>query len=72
MENYDFVPVESSMLKEAAFDRSTDSIIIKFKNDSVYSYKEASEELFNKLLEAESIGKFFIANIKILPFEKIS
>jgi hypothetical protein len=40
---------------------------VSFKFGGTYMYHPVDEELFNEMLEAESVGKFFIAAIKNNP-----
>lgn len=37
---------------------------LQFTNGAVYRYKDVPEEVFNELLKAESVGKFFFSHIK--------
>ena len=37
---------------------------IQFANDAVYRYKDVPQEVFDELLKAESVGKFFYSKIK--------
>ncbi len=37
---------------------------IQFTNGATYRYKDVPEEVFDELLKAESVGKFFFSKIK--------
>lgn len=37
---------------------------VQFTNGAEYLYKEVPEEVFDELLKAESVGKFFFSKIK--------
>lgn len=37
---------------------------IQFANGAVYRYKGVPQEVFDELLKAESVGKFFFSKIK--------
>ena len=37
---------------------------VQFTKGAVYRYKDVPEEVFDELLKAESVGKFFFAKIK--------
>jgi hypothetical protein len=45
-------------------------LLVKFRNGSVYRYPGKANE-YTKLLESESIGKYFHANIKNCEFIKV-
>lgn len=58
-------PVESSNIASIGYSEINKAIVIEFLSDhSVYGYLDCDKELFNKLQTAESIGKFFHANIR--------
>jgi len=64
--------VSSSNLEAVAYDKDNEQLYIKFKSGSVYKYDQVSEDLFNSLLNAESVGKFFKQEIeKSHSYEKI-
>ena len=57
----EFVEVESSNVKAIAKDG--DDLLVKFNSGAVYRYTGASKE-YQPMLDAESKGKFFNANVK--------
>lgn len=59
---FDFVPVDSSMIVGVFHDGS--DLLVKFKNLSVYRYREVSESVYDQLLELPSVGKAFNQMIK--------
>jgi hypothetical protein len=56
--------VKSSNLKAVAYFEG--DVYVEFLTGSKYQYKDVPHHLFEELLAAESIGKFYIANIKRL------
>lgn len=57
--------VKSSMLHSMAHDPESNTLIVKFKEDGPeYDYADVPASAFTKMMEAESIGKHFGANIR--------
>jgi hypothetical protein len=66
----EFIQVESSMIEEIAY--HDNKLYVRFHNGNLYSYADVPKELFDEMFNAESIGKFFSANIKKeFPFTKL-
>lgn len=62
--------VSSSNIAAVGFDGGT--LRVQFTNGAQYDYSGVSEELYNQLMAAESIGRFFNQNIKgSYPFQKV-
>ena len=57
-------PVNSSNIKSVGFDPMTDTLEIEFGNGDVWQYKGVPEAIYQEMMEAASIGKYFYANIK--------
>jgi hypothetical protein len=53
----EFVKVESSNINMVGFEK--DTTYVQFKNGSIYSYPETSQEEFERLSQAKSVGKYF-------------
>lgn len=68
----------SSNLDSANYDDETNVLFVKFKNGTEYFYPNISVELYKQFEETfsgengKSAGKFFNANIKYLPCEKVA
>ncbi len=58
----DYVDLDSSNIAAAKLEGNT--LYVKFKNGSVYSYDGVDRAMFDQLTQAASVGKFFAANIK--------
>lgn len=68
--------VESSQIESIGHDAETNKLEIEFKGGSVYRYDFVDVDLFESLIHAKSIGKFFGEKIKKdpekYPFTKIN
>jgi hypothetical protein len=56
--------VTSTQLKEIEYDTETLDLSITFNNDKVYIYSNVPANVFRGLIEADSVVKYFMANIK--------
>ena len=56
--------VVSSQFKKVKYNSEEKTLIITFNNDKRYKYKDVSEFRFREFMSADSLGKYFIANIK--------
>jgi len=64
--------VESSQVKAIGYDPETKTLAVSFPRGTgaIYHYPNVEPETYAAFVGAESIGKFFGANIKSLPFKK--
>lgn len=58
------INVKSSNIKSIFYDKENSSLYVKFIGDTVYQYFDVNVDLYNKMLNATSKGKFFFENIK--------
>ena len=56
--------VESSNLKSVGYDEFLLVLEIEFKSGAVYRYYGVPAEVHDELINAESVGKYFNANVK--------
>jgi len=71
IEKVEFVKVISSNIDFVGF--LENKLYIGFLGGGVYAYADANKELFEGMISAPSVGKFFHAFIRTkLPFEKLS
>jgi len=66
--------VKSSNIESIGYDEVNKIIEIKFMNGGIYQYEKVEKTIFDDILKAESVGKFFYKNIKSnrnLKFKKI-
>jgi hypothetical protein len=54
--------VESSNVKQIGYDNNT--LYVLFKNGGLYSYIDVPENIFEDLLDAESVGKTLNKDVK--------
>lgn len=65
------IKVESSNIAEISYKTKDSVLFVKFKNGTVYSYTGVPAAEFINLLQAESVGKYFNAEIKsVYPYQK--
>lgn len=58
------VEVKSSNLKSVAYDPENRVLEVVFHGGGKYRYQDVPEEAYDKLLAAESVGRFFVKEIK--------
>ena len=56
--------VISTQIKALEYDTETEKLLVTFSNDKVYMYNNVPVEAFRNLVEADSIGRHFINQIK--------
>lgn len=54
----------SSTVSETSYKESTSELVVQFKNGKNYCYQSVPKEVWEELLQAESIGSFLAKNIK--------
>lgn len=57
-------PVKSSNIEAVGYDESTKTLTIRFKSGSTHSYADVDKLTYERLLSAQSVGKYFHANIR--------
>lgn len=69
--NIDLTPVKSSQIFAVGYDAPSETLALQFLRNGqpggVYHYTPVPDGMYHALLAAESIGKFFGANIKGKP-----
>ena len=56
--------VESSMLASVGYDEKSKTLEVEFNHGGVYQYFEVEKEVYEKLMNAESLGSYFYHNIR--------
>jgi hypothetical protein len=56
--------VESSNLASIGYDSENQILEVEFKHGGIYQYLEVPENVFEKLMNADSHGVYFSANIR--------
>jgi hypothetical protein len=60
--------VESSNLKAVGYNAATSTLLVEFKNTTVYEYADVPLDIFDQLIAAESVGQAFHKLVKIGGF----
>jgi hypothetical protein len=60
----DLIPVNSSDLEGVMYDPETGILLVEFKSGNTYQYNGVQQDVFNELVSASSIGKYFNQFIK--------
>ena len=60
----DRIAVISSSLSEVGYDPSEQRLEIRFRSGGTYEYYNVPEEVYTDLVEDDSVGKYFHAEIK--------
>ena len=57
-------PVSSSNLVSVGYDATSETLEIEFQQTGVYQYLNVPQFMWERLMMADSVGKFFNAEIK--------
>ena len=57
-------PVASSMINAVGYDPESQTLEVEFSNGRTYTYEGVPQSTFDGMMGAQSVGKFFISNIK--------
>lgn len=57
-------PVSSSNIASIGYDPDSETLEIEFLNTGIYQYYNVPSFMYERLMEADSAGKFFNAEIK--------
>ncbi len=58
------VPVDSSNIASVGYDDSTNTLEIEFNSGHLYQYFDVPKNIYDELLIADSVGKYFYNHIK--------
>lgn len=61
--------VQSSAIESVAHEGET--LTVNFRNGGSYEYDRVSKETFDEFLAAPSMGRYFQANFRKLPYRKV-
>ena len=56
--------VTSSSLRSVGYDESAKILEIEFQNGRVYRYYDVPRDVYEELMNAESLGSYFVENIR--------
>jgi hypothetical protein len=57
-------PIESKLLTSATFDTENSILYLRFRSGDVYRYFDFPAEQYQQFLNADSRGRYFLANIR--------
>ncbi len=60
----EMTPVESSNIAAVGYNEEDKELHIEFNSGKTYAYQDVPEDIAKGLVEAESVGKYFHANIR--------
>lgn len=64
--------VSSSSLASVGYDRSTGTLEVEFREGTVYQYFLVPESVHRALIEADSIGRYFVEHVRnAYPHERL-
>jgi KTSC domain-containing protein len=61
-------PVKSGMLTRVGYDPASGTLAVEYSNGGLYHYAGIPPDLVSELLAAESVGKYFLTNIRNAGF----
>lgn len=64
MKDIKMIDVTASIINKIGYDAKTKTLAVEFKGTGIYLYSEVPATIFDELLKAESVGKYFTATIK--------
>lgn len=56
--------VDSSMLTSVGYDEKKNILEVEFNHGGIYEYYDVEKEIYDDLMNADSLGRYFINNIK--------
>ena len=60
----EMIPVASSLLKAVGFDDEKEELHVEFQKGGTYLYQGVPRPVYDAMLNAVSVGSFFLRNIK--------
>jgi len=68
----EMIPVSSSNVAAVGYDENSQTVYVRFLNNSLYIYKGVPQSEFDGLLNAPSVGSYLNRNYKnVYPYERI-
>lgn len=55
---------DSSMIEEYSYADETQTLTVTFNKGGTYSYSGVQEDVFQAMKDSDSVGRFFLQNIK--------
>ena len=63
-QDIDMVPVVSSNVSAIGYDRDRNVLAVRFHGGATYHYRNVPENVYQNMIEAESVGRFLAHQIK--------
>lgn len=60
----EMIPVRSTAISAVGYDAASRRMSIRFRNGGTYTFCNVPENIFNGLLDARSIGRYYDDNIR--------
>lgn len=60
----EMTPVKSSLITAIGYNEEKKELIVEFKKGDTYSYKPVPHAIYTAMLDALSMGSFFLRNVK--------
>lgn len=57
-------PVTSSNVASVGYDEDSSTLEVEFNNGAVYQYFDVSQNVFQELIHADSVGGYLAAHVK--------
>lgn len=66
MSSIDVAVVDSSVISKAEYCNQSDQMLITFKNGRIYMYDDVPRNVFDEMISAESVGRYFNSHVRNL------
>ena len=60
----EMIPVASSLIKAVGYDPEKEELHVQFHKGDEYVYRGVTRPVYDAMMEAQSVGHFFLANVK--------
>lgn len=60
----EMIPVASSLIKAVGYDSEKEELHVQFHKGDIYVYRGVTRPVYDAMMEAPSVGHFFLANVK--------
>jgi KTSC domain-containing protein len=68
----DMHPVSSSNVDSVGYDQESETLYVRFKNETLYEYRNVPVVVFEQLMSAPSVGSYMHRNIKnVYPYDRV-
>lgn len=58
--------VKSSFIKSAGYDAESRELHVLFFNGKTFAYRDVPAEVYERMVTAKSVGRFYVTNIKTI------